>query len=152
MSKKQSDAKGRDKRLESLVFFVDRCLGSNDVPQALAAAGMRVERHRDHFNSDADDCDWLPEVGRRGWIVVTKDAGFRSRQIEVKALINAGVPTFVLASGSTTGPQNGAAIVAAIPQILRFVGKFPAPFIAQITAMGAVSLVLTHEGILRRLD
>ncbi len=83
--------------------------------------------------------------------MLTKDAGFRSRQIEVKALINGGVPAFVLTSGNTTGPQNGAAIVAAIPQILRFIDKFHAPFIAQITASGAVSIVLTREGILRRV-
>lgn len=54
------------------------------MPDALQSAGVRVERHRDHFSPDCEDSEWLAEVGRRGWVVLTKDAKFRYRQVEFK--------------------------------------------------------------------
>jgi len=104
-----------------------------------------VEIHKDHFNSTCPDYEWLTAVGQRGWIVLTKDKSFRTRQVEVAALMRSGTATFVLTTGSTTGAQNAAAIVAAIPSIIQFTRKFPKPFLAQITAASAVSLVLTHD-------
>jgi hypothetical protein len=120
-------------------------LGSRDVPGALRSVGLSVEIHKDHFNSTCPDHEWLAEVGRRGWIVLTKDKGFRTRQVEVAALMRSGTGTFVLTTANTTGAQNAKAIVAAIPSIKRFLRRFSKPFLAQITAASAVSLVLTHD-------
>ena len=150
-SKRRYDAK-HSTQPPSTVFFIDRCLGCFDVPNALRQAGFSVEIHKDHFNSDAPDPLWLPEVGRRGWVVLTKDGQFRSRQIEIAALINSGAPAFVLASRNTTGPQNGKAILTAMPQVLRLIKKMPPPFIAKITAAGAVELVLTQSRIIKLVD
>lgn len=36
-------------------YFVDRSLGSHDVPAALRAAGPIVEVHDDHFTQDTTD-------------------------------------------------------------------------------------------------
>jgi hypothetical protein len=55
---------------EPFVFFVDRCLGRQIVPDALKAAlepSERVEIHDDHFAQDARDVQWLKSVGERGW-------------------------------------------------------------------------------------
>ncbi len=60
--------------------------------------------------------------------------------------------TFVLTTASTTGSENAAALVAAIPQILSFVGKFTPPILAQITGSGVVSLLLNHQGMIDRYD
>jgi len=120
------------------------------VPEALRRAGLRIEIHKDHFESRAADHDWLPEVGRRGWVVLTKDKGFRTRQIEVAALMRSGTATFVLSSSNTTGAQNAAAFIAAIPTIGAFLGRFQKPFLAQITTVGTVSLVLSHAMMIDR--
>ncbi|MEO1685276.1 MAG: hypothetical protein AAFS06_18710 [Cyanobacteria bacterium J06631_12] len=37
----------------------------------MRAAGAIVESHVDHFPIDAPDTEWLPEVSRRGWGVIT---------------------------------------------------------------------------------
>lgn len=76
-------------------FFIDRSLGSRDVPEALRAAGARVEVHDDHFDQDAEDAIWLPEVGGRGWLVLTKDIRIRRHPLELSALMNAGVGAFI---------------------------------------------------------
>jgi hypothetical protein len=48
----------------------------------LRAAGARVEVHIDHFPQDAADADWIPEVGRRGWVLITKDENIRRNPLE----------------------------------------------------------------------
>lgn len=110
-----------------------------------------MERHRDHFSPDCEDSEWLAEVGRRGWIVLTKDAKFRYRQIELQALMTAAVRCFALTSGDATGTQNAEAILIAMPQMLRMIAKYPAPFIATITAAGKVKLLLTRSELLKKM-
>lgn len=46
---------------------------------------------RDEFPVDAKDVDWIPEVGKRGWIVVSCDANQRRRDNEHQALKKHGV-------------------------------------------------------------
>ena len=57
-----------------LTFFIDRCLGKRYIASVLQRSGITVEIHDDHFNQNVEDVDWLPEVGKRGWVVLTKDA------------------------------------------------------------------------------
>jgi hypothetical protein len=71
------------------VLFLDECLGSTDVPRVLREKGIRVEFMRDHFGLSTPDADWLREVGRRGWVVLTKDQRIRRRQAEFQALLEA---------------------------------------------------------------
>jgi hypothetical protein len=84
----------------------------------LRNAGLRVEIHKDHFDSDADDATWIAETGSRGWAIITKDCRISSRQIEVLALLRSGQPTFVLASGNTTAQENAQSILTALPDIM----------------------------------
>jgi hypothetical protein len=139
-------------QLDSVTFFVDGCLGCYDVPNALRHAGLRIEVHKDHFESRCEDEQWLTAVGNRGWVVLTKDKGFRSRQVEVAALMRSGTATFVLTNSNTTGPQNAAAFITAIPTMGAFLSTFQRPFLAQITAAGSVSLVLSHQMMIELHD
>ena len=54
---------------QTTTFFIDRCLGKK-LATVLRAQGHTVELHDSHF---AKDVDWLPTVGQRGWVVLTKD-------------------------------------------------------------------------------
>lgn len=61
--------------LESLslyTFFLDRALESYLLRGALKALGARVEMHRDYFEEDAEDVDWLPVVAQSEWVVLSK--------------------------------------------------------------------------------
>jgi hypothetical protein len=63
---------------DRLVLFLDRDLGRHVVPAALREQGLAdVEIHDDHFAPDAPDPDILAEIGRRGWLFVTKDRRIR---------------------------------------------------------------------------
>ena len=45
---------------------------------------------RDTFGTGAQDVEWLPEVGARRWVLITKDKQIRRREIELRALRQAG--------------------------------------------------------------
>ena len=73
--------------------------------------GETVEIHDDHFSPDAKDEDWLVEVGKRGWIVLTKDDRIRYRVTERTALTSSRVRAFVLTSSQLQGTEMAAAFV-----------------------------------------
>ena len=59
------------------VFFIDECLGTHDVPDALTLANAQVVIHQRHFanRQGLQDRDWLLEiaaqagsVARRKWL------------------------------------------------------------------------------------
>jgi hypothetical protein len=54
---------------QEITFFIDRCLGSKLMVEALRSSGIAVEIHGDHFADNSEDVDWLPEVGKRGWVI-----------------------------------------------------------------------------------
>jgi hypothetical protein len=83
-------------RSSPFVFFLDENLGNRIVALALQGAGALVETHTAHFRPGTRDAQWLLEVGRRGWVVLTKDLRIRNRGIEIDAIIQGGVRAFVL--------------------------------------------------------
>jgi hypothetical protein len=43
----------------------------------LIEAGAQIEHHGDHFAQNTPDIEWLQVVGKRGWVVLTKDEEVR---------------------------------------------------------------------------
>jgi len=125
---------------EPPTFFVDRCLGSSDVPNALRQAGARVEIHDDHFAQDALDTDWLPIVGAKGWILLTRDKRIRRRELEKQALMSAGIGAFFLSGTEMTGEDMAQAFVAALSEMSHVVEKRVRPFIAYVSRSGDISM------------
>ena len=110
------------------------------VPSALRAAGASVEIHDDHFSPDSPDESWLPVVGERGWVVLTKDRRIRYRAPALAAIGAAGVRLFVLSAGDMQGAEMGRVFADAIPKIARFSMKNRAPFIAKLTSGGSIQM------------
>lgn len=127
--------------LPELILFLDECLGSTDVPEALRAKGIRVELLHEHFALSTSDEEWLADVGRRGWVVLTKDQRIRRRHAEFQALLAANVAAFVLTSGNLTGPATAAAFVNAYPRMQKTVRDYARPFVAAVDAAGKVNLL-----------
>lgn len=136
-SKKRSGAKRPD---PPLTFFVDECLGRHDVADALVAVGAVVELHHRHFAPGTPDADWLPDVGVRGWIVLTKDRHIRRRPLELGAILASGARAFVLTAADLSGQEQAAIIVGALPRVLRLCRQ-PGPFVATITRAGIVTIL-----------
>jgi len=132
--------------LESVVFFIDRSVGKKTIAEPLRDAGLNVELHDDHFAQDAPDEEWLTEVGRRRWCVITRDDRIRYRRLEAQAVRDANVAMFVIVSKNLTGPQTAQVILSALGRIRGFISSHRPPFIAKIYRDGRVEkLDLTPE-------
>jgi len=115
---------------DALVFFTDRDLGAR-FPEILAAAGLEVRRHRDHFPPDCPDEVWLEKVGKAEWIAVSHDARIRYKPNELAAVIRHRVRLLVVI-GKAPFPQLAQHFVATAPKIIDFVEQHRAPWIAKV--------------------
>lgn len=150
-SRKGSGASSSSKQPRDVVYFTDRCLGLHLVPNALRAAGVRVEVQADHFAEDTPDSVWIEEVGHRGWIILSKDKHLRHNQIELVALLQSKTHSFLLTSGNLTGALMAQALVAALPTIQSIVNKFSPPFVGTVSAAGRVAVYLTSSDLIARV-
>ena len=127
---------------ETHTFFVDRSLGKHVVAVALRSAGATVEVHDDHFSPDATDEHWLTEVGRRKWIVLTKDNRLRYHRRDKTALLRHGVRAFILTARDLKGEEMASAFTSALPKIEKFLGR---------TQKAASIVAVSRDGTLRRV-
>jgi len=137
---------------QSITFFIDRCLGSKSIVETLRKAGISVEIHDEHFDKGAQDVDWLPEVGKKGWVVLTKDDRISKNHLERIAAARSQVKMFVLASQNLQGKDMAAIFLKAIVPMQEFVRKHPAPFIAKIYRDGNITLWKDSQMLLEELE
>ena len=113
-----------------VVFFTDRDLG-NGFPDILAAAGLAVERHRDHFAHDCPDEDWLRTIGTTGWVAITHDARIRYKPNELAAVVRNRV-TLLVVVGKVPFADLARNFVVTAPKVMRFVERQKPPVIARV--------------------
>ncbi len=127
---------------EPYTYFVDRSLGRGIVVEALRAAKQTVYAHDDHFPQNTPDAEWLVEVGRLGWVVLTKDKNIRSNHLEQAALVQANVACFMLSRADLTAPVVGKIFVDSLPQIQRVLRRFEVPVAATLSTSGGIRVLL----------
>lgn len=140
------------KKGQPITFFIDRCLGSKQIAKTLSNAGIAVAIHDNHFPHDAEDVDWLPEVGRKGWVILTKDANIGKNELERIAVANANIKMFILASQSLSGQDMADILIKTIIKMQEFVRKNDAPFIAKIYRDGRIEMWKNHKTLLDELE
>jgi len=99
---------------------------------ALREAGLTVETHATWFRHDTPDEIWLTVVGYFEWVVLKRDKGIGKNAIELDALIDAGVKSFVMASGQLKDVENAAIFIRALPKIFEVIDENDCPFIAKV--------------------
>ena len=122
----------------STVFFTDRDLGKQ-FPALLRNAGISVEGHGDHFLDDAKDEDWIVEVGKRGWVVLTHDKRIRYKPNELAAVKAAGIAMLVLI-GKAPHAVLAQNFIDTIDRVEAFLLKRKRPFIAKVYLPSASEL------------
>lgn len=114
------------------MFFADRNLGVRIFPAILRAQGLTVHLHQDYFDQDAADVDWMPEVARRGWPIISPDIRISRDRLEVEAIMTSGAAVFCLAGGHLTGEEKARNFLRCLPQIASVLERTPPPFIARV--------------------
>ncbi|MFO0756554.1 MAG: hypothetical protein U0359_08695 [Byssovorax sp.] len=127
---------------EPFVYFVDRSLGRGIVVETLRAASQVVHAHDDHFAQNTLDTEWLTEIGRRGWVVLTKDKNIRSNQLELRALLQANVACVMLGRGNHTAEEMGKLFADHLRSIERALRRFHLPLVATLSTGGGLRVLL----------
>lgn len=131
-----SRARRDAERLASLTFFLDYQIGRHIVADALRAAGARVEAHIDHFPQAAPDTEWIPEVGRQGWVLITKDTNIRRNPLERAAYEAAGLRGFVVTGKDMGGKDLAELLVRCLPGMVRRAAGRTGPLLFTISRTG----------------
>lgn len=139
-----------DDSIDPIVFYIDRCLGRK-LARTLQEQGLTIALHDDHFPQNALDVEWLPEVGQRGWVVLTKDARISRNTIERLSVASHNIRMFALTSQNLTGEEMANAFVAAIDRIYKHLRQYDAPFIAKVYRDGRVKLYRDRQALLDEL-
>jgi hypothetical protein len=121
----------------NIVFFTDRDLGKK-FPAILSAAGLRVERHQDHFAPDASDEEWLETVGKNSWVAVSHDQKIRYRLNERAAVVRHRVQLLIVV-GKAPFPQLASSFIDTYPKIATFFVVSFAPIYCKGLSTDAVS-------------
>lgn len=136
---------------QPITFFIDRCLGNRCIAQTLRNSGVTVKIHDEYFSKGAEDVAWLPEVGKRGWVVLTKDGRISSNLLERIAVARAHIKMFIFASQSVSGADMSAILLKAIVPMQVFVREHPAPFIAKIYRDSRIAIWKDQKMLLEEL-
>lgn len=112
------------------------------VADALRAEGLNVVLHDEVFPQGTPDEQWLPALGRRGWVLLTKDDRIRSTTGQRDILLAAGVRAFILSGANLPGPAMAEAFRTAARRMQRVTLGERGPFIARVTPSGEVRLLV----------
>ena len=113
-----------------MVFFLDENLHGNIVPGILERTGIQVEQHKQHFGQGVADEIWIPEIARRGWVIVTCDENTRFTKTQVQAIIRSKASVIHMVNGkNATHPVLATNFVNSVKKIHSFTEEHEAPFI-----------------------
>ena len=123
-------------RLASLTFFLDHQIGRYQVAEMLRSAGARVEVHLDHFPGDMLDVEWIPDVARRGWVLITKDQNIRRNPLERETYRAAELRGFVATGKDMNANELGELLVRCLAGMVRRTAGRRGPFLFAISRGG----------------
>jgi hypothetical protein len=85
--------------------------------------------------------EWLAEVARRGWVVLSKDFYIASNALERITLFECGARAFLLSQQDLDGPAQVRAFLGALRRIRNIAKSEPPPFIARVLPSGKVRVL-----------
>ena len=126
---------------DEFVLFLDENLcNCQPVLKVLGEAGVKYERHLDHWPAGTADEVWIPEVGRQGWILLTRDQSIRYNELELRQIKLSNVREFVILGGNLNRDELAHLLRSTLPAMKRMCAKHNAPFIVSVTKSGHLEL------------
>ncbi len=103
----------------------------------LMPADVQIEYHDDLFDMAAPDDEWLPYVGKRGWIVIGHDYNYHENAPELAALKQYKVGAFYLWGSEAPRWETMRVFAKAYDTIIDIATKTPRPFVYRIFRNGS---------------
>ena len=129
-------------RFASLTFFLDHQIGRYQVAEALRTAGAKVEVHLDHFPGNMPDIEWIPEVARHAWVLITKDQNIRRNPLERAAYESAKLRGFVATGKDMNAKELSDLLVRCLPGMVRRAAGRKGPLVFTISRMGVFAKLI----------
>jgi hypothetical protein len=125
-----------------LTFFLDNTFPPQ-LAQILRLLSVDALHLQDNFPADTDDVDWLPEIGAKGWVVITGDRGISKKPAERKVLEEANVIAVFMAKGFTSKPifELVSLFIRWWPEIARAVGRVKPGTSLEVNPNGKVDIL-----------
>jgi PIN like domain len=128
-------------------FFLDHSCSGNEIRDGLRAAGLQVFTLKEVFDPSVADDRWLAHCGRKGWVVLSRDAKIRTgtnpaNLLAREAIVRSGVRMFILRAQGAKQPEHVEIVLRAHKTILLACSQYPGPFIAIINRKGEVTFML----------
>lgn len=90
---------------------------------------------------DTKDVRWIPEVARRGWLIVTRDARIQERLPEIEAVRDHGAKMVNFASSDATNTWAQLEVFMTRWREIEELIDEPGPFIRKLSRSGSLPLV-----------
>jgi|GEM_PF-1855652 len=107
-----------------------------ELADALHQRGRLVHMHREMFPDRTPDRIWIPEVARRGWIIVTRDKRLQTRHIEWMAFLRAKARVLWFRGDRASNVEITEGFLAALPNIDERTATLTPPYIIKVTPAG----------------
>ncbi len=132
-------------------FFVDHNLGNRVVADALRSLGYDVLTHTDLFENNTPDVEWLPEVGQRRLILLTKDTSITRNPLELRALLESSIVGFFFEDGRQhcTGPQIASAYSKCAEQMVELWKRHKPPLLGTVNSKGQLRQYKNYDDIVQ---
>jgi hypothetical protein len=82
------------------------------------------------------DVEWIPEVARRGWVLITKDQNIRRNRLERETYRATQLRGFVATGKDMNGNELGELLVHCLPGMVRRTAGRPGPLLFAISRGG----------------
>lgn len=122
-------------------LFIDVCAWSHKLGDALTALGAPYIPLTRHFPANTPDEIWLEEIGKRGWILLTRDERIRRRPNELQAFREHGVIGFVLTAGNASAADTAELITRVYSKLIRKAKAAKPPALFTIHISGTFSQI-----------
>jgi hypothetical protein len=116
-------------------FFFDENLGKQ-LSDGFKCFGEDTCHLLDYYDPGTKDEIWLEEIGKKGWILITKDRRIRRRPLEIEALKTNNVGAFFLSGKSMGKWESIKQLVQSWEKIQEIAKNNPRPFAFQINRSG----------------
>ena len=92
-------------------LFLDNDQGTKILPDILTRAGLSTKRLQDSFDRATPDHEWIPEVAKNGWVIVTSDKGIETDPQNREAVIESNAKIVMLDENNSRAVTWASAII-----------------------------------------
>jgi hypothetical protein len=114
-----------------VIFFFDRSVGIG-FPRALRTIKKfpaQIEYHQQHFKMGELDDVWLPEVGKKDWIVIGQDYSYHKNATELAAIKDYNIGVFYIWGSNAPQWDTVRLFAKAYDRIVEKAMQTPRPFV-----------------------